>query len=59
MPEESKRTRIPEKIITDLLDKNAVTVAVAAFFLSSEQVINMRVFRFKTTETYKTEKTEE
>ena len=49
MPEESKGKRIPEEIIFYYLNRNAVTVAVAAFFLSAGKVIKKRDFRFKTT----------
>jgi hypothetical protein len=59
MPEESKGKRIPEKIVFHILDKNAVTVAVAAFFLSAGKVIKKSDFRFKIHNALKKEKTEE
>jgi hypothetical protein len=46
MPEGSKGKRIPEKIIFHISFINAVTVAVAAFFLSLDKVIKEKDFRF-------------
>ena len=46
MSEGSKGKRIPEKIIFDNFIRNAVTVAVTAFFLYVKKVIKTRVFRF-------------
>jgi hypothetical protein len=47
MPERGKEKGIPEEIIGYILKRNAVTVAVAAFFLSSGKEINKSGFRLK------------
>jgi hypothetical protein len=53
MPERSKGKRIPEEIIVIRSCTNAVTIAVAAFFLSLEKVIKRRDFRLKAIQTLK------